>query len=401
MPQRQPECFAIAAPGLESIVAAELAALGITATIPPDGGGASWHGGPGSIALANLWLRTASRVVVRVAEFKARTFFELERQARRVPWETYLHRGAAVSFRVTCRKSRLYHSDAVAQRMLSAAERALGAVPALAADDDADEDAPGRDAGPVAGVPPQRFIVRLVHDVCTVSVDSSGDLLHRRGYRQAVAKAPLRETLAAAMLMASGWTGDTALVDPLCGSGTIPIEAALIARRLPPGLNRSFAFFHWPGHHPARWTLLVERAMAHALTRSPVKIAGSDRDAGAIAAAVANAERAGVAADIDFTVRPVSAAERVADTGSLVCNPPYGVRTGDPDRLRNLYARLGRVARASFGGWSIAMLSADARFDAQLGIATHERFRTTNGGLPVRLVTGEVSMPAHAGAAER
>ena len=134
------ECFAIAAPGLEPIVARELVALSIAPRVEP--GGVVWSGGPSSIAMANLWLRTASRVVVRVAEFKARTFFELERQARRIPWELYLRPRAPVAFRVTCRKSRLYHSDAVAQRMVAAVEHKLGAAPAVATSgDDADEEA--------------------------------------------------------------------------------------------------------------------------------------------------------------------------------------------------------------------------------------------------------------------
>jgi putative N6-adenine-specific DNA methylase len=382
------ECFAIAAPGLEPIVARELAALSITPRI--EAGGVAWSGGPSSIAMANLWLRTASRVIVRVTEFKAKTFFELERQARRISWETYLRPGGPVTFRVTCRKSRLYHSDAVAQRLVAAVQHRLGVAPAVTPGDDAEEDDAELPSTAGGGIPTQLFIVRFFHDVCTVSADSSGDLLHRRGYRQAVAKAPLRETLGASMLVGSGWTGETALVDPMCGSGTIPIEAALLARRIPPGLNRPFAFFQWPEHDVARWNALVARATSQIASRSPVKIAGSDRDAGAVTAARANAERAGVASDVEFTVRAISEAERIADTGSLVTNPPYGMRTGDPNGVRNLYAQLGKVARGTFAGWSIALLSPEPRLDAQLGLDVVEAFRTTNGGIPVRLVTGQV-----------
>src|SRR5690606_4928148 len=152
----------------------------------------------------------------------------------------------------------------------------------------------------------QLVIVRIVRDECVISIDSSGALLHRRGYRQAVAKAPLRETLAAAMLRAAGWRGDRPLLDPMCGSGTIPIEAALIARRIPPGLAapdrtpRPFAFEAWPSFDREGWQRTVALALAEIRDRSPVEIVGSDRDEGAIAAARANASRAGVADDIRF-----------------------------------------------------------------------------------------------------
>src|SRR5688572_26128189 len=172
-------------------------------------------------------MRTASRVIVRVAEFPARAFHELERRAARVPWERFVAPGAPAAFRVTCRKSRLYHSDAVAQRLHAAAARA-GATVGVAAMEEGEDEAALR----TEGVGAQLFVVRLLHDVVTISADSSGALLHRRGYRQAIGRAPLRETLAAAMLLASGWRPDRPLVDPLCGSGTIAIEAALLARRI-------------------------------------------------------------------------------------------------------------------------------------------------------------------------
>src|SRR5262249_41931043 len=150
------------------------------------------------------------------------------------------------------------------------------------------------------------FVVRFVHDVATVSVDSSGALLHMRGYRQALAKAPLRETLAAATLLGAGWNGTTPLTDPMCGSGTIAIEAARIARKVAPGRDRSFAFLNWPEIDKDRWRALLDEARAGELARSPVRIQGSDRDAGAITAARANAERAGVADDLELEVRPIS-----------------------------------------------------------------------------------------------
>jgi putative N6-adenine-specific DNA methylase len=238
-----------------------------------------------------------------------------------------------------------------------------------------------------------------VHDRLTVSADSSGALLHRRGYRLAVAKAPLRETVAAAMLLGSGWDPSAPLLDPMCGSGTIAVEGALLARRIAPGLahpraaTRRFAFMEWPSFDEHAWRVDVERARALALPAAPAPIAASDRDAGAIAAAAANAERAGVPADIAFDVRALSAVEPPRGPGWLVTNPPYGERVGDRDRLRNLYAQLGNVARRKCDGWMLALLSSDPRLDGQLGIPLTESLRTSNGGIPVRLMVGRVPTP--------
>jgi putative N6-adenine-specific DNA methylase len=340
------DAFAVTAPGLEAICAGEAVALGVRPTVGE--GGVAWRGSMESVARANLWLRTASRVLVRVAEFKASAFFELELAARRLAWNRFLTPGSTVRFRVTCRKSKLYHSDAVAQRLADAVMRRVPGVKVVtskSADDVGDEG--GGDAEQE-----QLFVVRLFHDVCTVSADTSGALLHRRGYRQQLAKAPLRETIAAAMLLGAGWPGDVPLVDPMCGSGTIPIEAAWMARRIAPGRNRDFAFRAWPEFDASMWTRLVDEARSGELPRVAAPIAASDRDAGAIEAARANAARGGVESDVSFTVAPISALEPRRGEGWLISNPPYGVRVGERDRLRNLYAQLGNVARNSRDGRS-------------------------------------------------
>ena len=375
----QHSAFAVTAPGLESLCAAELRGLEIRPTV--EDGGVRWDGSIESIARANLWLRTASRVVVRVAEFRATAFFEVELHAKRIAWDRFLGAGSAVEFRVTCRKSKLYHSDAVAQRFAQAVARRIPSVRIAKAKAADDED----DASEVADR--QLFVVRFLHDVCTVSVDSSGSLLHRRGYRQQVAKAPLRETLAAALLLGAEWNGDVPLVDPMCGSGTIPIEAARLARLIAPGRDREFAFLRWPEVERATWTKLVDDARAGELPSAPVEIAGADRDAGAIDAARANAERAGVAADIEFHVEPISALAPAEPPGLIAINPPYGVRIGESDDLRNLYAQLGNVVRKQRAGWTLALLAADKRLEQHTRLAFEEKFRTRNGGIPVRLVT--------------
>lgn len=370
--------LAITAPGIEQILKAELKALGLKAgkTLP---GGVELRGSIDDVMKANLWSRTANRIIVRVDEFHASSFHELERRAKKVEWGKYIARGAAVSFRVTCRKSRLYHSDAVAERFENVVAQQMNSkIADRNADEDSDTDA-------------QLFIVRFVNDVCTLSIDSSGELLHRRGYRQAVAKAPLRETLAAAMLIGSEWDRQRPLVDPMCGSGTIPIEGAMMARNIAPGARRTFAFQKWPGHDAAAWTSLVNDAKAAQKESIDTKIIASDRDAGAVEATKANAERAGVIADIDIEQRPLSAAVFPDEKGWIVTNPPYGLRVGESAPLRDLYATLGKILRRDASGYLLALLSADRKLEGQLKLDLRDVFRTTNGGIPVHLVIGTTS----------
>lgn len=375
------DCFVVVAPGLEPLALAEGQRLGLNAVA--EDGGFGWRGDTQSILRANIGLRIASRVLVRLATFDARSFAELERHARRVPWARIVKAGDAVRFRVTCKKSKLYHSDAVAQRFADALTRTVPGVHAqggsIGEDDATDDDTASL------------IVVRFMRDHCTVSADSSGALLHRRGYRQATAKAPLRETLAAALIAASEWDGASPLVDPLCGSGTIPIEAALIARGFPPGARRTFAMERWPNVGKKLGDLVRAERADGERNNSAARIVGSDRDAGAIDAAQSNAERAGVSADLELVVRSISAAEFPGtERGWVVTNPPYGVRVGDSDQVRDLWAQLGKVLRERAAGWRVAVLSPEARLERQLGVALKVVATTRNGGIPVRLLVGDV-----------
>lgn len=365
------DAYAVTHPGLETVTAAELLALGI-APGESEPGGVPFRTDTAGFYAANLHLRTASRVLLRVATFHAHTFAELERHARKIPWAEYLTAESAVTFRVTSRKSKLYHQDAVAQRLSEAAGHA---VPGLRLESE---------AAPL-------FVVRLFRDRCTVSADGSGELLHRRGYRQETAKAPLRETLASALLLAAGWDATQPLLDPMCGSGTIAIEGALIARRIAPGLGRTFAFERWPRFDRRAWTAVHEAATADRLATASVPILASDRDAGAVAAAEANAMRAGVAGDIQFRRAALSAIDPPRVPGLLATNPPYGVRVGERLRLRDLYAQLGNIARKKCVGWRVAMLSPHRELEAQVGLPFEWLGDATNGGLRVRLVTAPVA----------
>ena len=379
------DVFAVTAPGLEATCAAELQAHGVAGRVEP--GGVAWRGDLASVYRANLGLRTASRVLVRLGEFRARTFHELERHSARQSWPWYVASGARVALRVTSRKSKLYHEGAIAERIARVLQDSFGLCASLMK---------GEEESERGGAEAQLVVVRFLRDVCTISVDSSGRLLHQRGYRQALAKAPLRETTAAALLLATRWDPRTPLLDPFCGSGTIPIEAALLARRIAPGLAnpshepRGYACLQWPRSEPDIWADVVAAARGEIVERSEAAVFGSDRNGGAIAASVANAGRAGVAADVTFEQRPLSALDPPPARGHLVTNPPYGVRVGDAEQLQTLYAALGRVVRDKLSGWTVALLAAEPRLAAATGLPLRPVLATRNGGINVQLLAADI-----------
>ena len=380
------DIFVICAPGLEAVTGAEMLRLGIKPE-KSEAGGISCCGSVQDVMRLNLWLRTASRVVVRVAEFHASTFHELERRARKIEWSRFLEDKRAVTFRVTCKKSKLYHSDAVAERFAkSVSTQIKGVTFEQSAESDEEESKAGA----------QQFVVRLFRDELTLSIDSSGELLHRRGYRLSTAKAPMRETLAAALLLAAEWNGAEPLLDPLCGSGTIPIEAALMAKGMAPGRNRQFAFMSWRGFERRGWQLMLADADKKAGRAAAVKILASDRDGGAVSAARENAKRAGV--DGEIAISQKSMTEAVSEAagiggGLLIANPPYGKRIGEGADPQDLYASLGKAARTHLPGWSVALVSNENRLISQLKIAAELLFATSNGGIPVQAVKGVVPEP--------
>ncbi|GAC1518024.1 MAG: RNA methyltransferase [Acidimicrobiales bacterium] len=349
-------CLAVCAPGLEDLCAAELGDLGIRIR-RAFRGGVEFSASERELYSANVWLRTATRVVVRVAQFEASGFAELEHHVRDVAWDRWVPAGCQPQVRASSTSSRLYHTGAIEERLAELAGSGNGAGPLL--------------------------VARLIHDRVTLSIDSSGEPLYRRGWRQETAKAPLRETLAAAMLLASDWDRAAPLVDPLCGSGTIAIEAALLAARLPPGAGRTFAFQDWPSFQPGTWSSVWADAAAATNEVGAVgPIVASDRDAGAVRATAANAARAGVADLIDVRRTPLSEIGAAGAAGWVVTNPPYGKRVGGDD-LRDLYATLGRVVRDR-GDWRVGMLVADSGLARHTGLRLEERLRTDNGGIPVR-----------------
>lgn len=393
--------FAVVAPGLEPAAMHEVAALENVSDVTALPGGVEWTASPLGGLDANLWLRTVTRVLARVGTVEAREFGKLRRRAAGLPWDRFLTRGAAVTIRASTSGCRLYHTGALAETAaLAIADKVPGVhVTAKSAAADADEAATTED-GPEATAAGERAISVLIRgegDRFTFSVDASGERLHRRGARLEIGAAPLRETLAAGVLALAGWDPSQPLCDPVCGAGTIAIEAALQAIDRAPGLEREFALEDWPAFTATAGadaaTALRERARARIRATAPAPIAASDRDPAVIEAATRNAARAGVAAQIAFACRDLGDARPPGELpGLVVANPPYGRRLGDPRAALRVYRDLGRLLRAHFRGWRTAIL-VPARLagagDA-LRLTLPERHRLRNGGLPVELRVGAI-----------
>jgi putative N6-adenine-specific DNA methylase len=335
------ECAAICTPGLEPVCEAELRALGLRARTV-SAGVIEFKATPRQLYSSTLWLRTASRVLVRITKFRATDFNYLETRCREIEWDRWLPTGHVPEFRITSHKSRLFHTEAIAERMQNIA---LG----------------GADLEDFrTGAPRQPFVVRVDHDLFTVSADAAGTPLNQRAWRTELGVAPLRTTMAAGLLMASGWDGSTPLLDPFCGSGTIAIEAALLARGVPPGGDRDFAFSRWADFEPGTWASVMGEVVSKKRDGIEVTIEAADRDEAAVEVTRANAKRAGVLDDIDIQVRVVSHLQGRDDVGLVATNPPYGKRVGAGD-LRPLYRRFGAVLRERRPRWELAMVAADQR----------------------------------------
>lgn len=366
MAETQNRYFIITAPGFEPLCAQELARLGIENRLL-NRGGVEFAGGLRELYLANLWLRSASRVLVRLGELTARDFPGLFKRLVRLPWGRFIKPGTPCEIRVTCHRSRLSHSGRVAKTTQEAIAKALGSA--------------AREAGAT-----QRVFVRLEDDRCQVSIDSSGELLHRRGYRRARVAAPLRETLAAGALLTLGYDGRRPLVDAMTGSGTFAIEAALIAINRAPGIEREFAFMHWPKYRQGLWMQLCQEARAQERAVPDLAITAVDNNPQAINAAEQNAAAAGIAGQIDFSCQQMQQLRANPLPGLIICNPPYGERIGRTAALRALYRSLGQLYAEEFSGWNGALICPDAELIRATGIAFAPVLRFSNGGIRVALL---------------
>jgi putative N6-adenine-specific DNA methylase len=361
------DIFLIVPPGLEASLADEARAAGFNVTAQ-EPGGVTLRGGWPEVWRANLELRGAGRVLARIGAFRAMHLAQLDKRSRRFAWAEVLRPDQPVAVEATTRKSRIYHAGAARERIARAIAEELGAP--MAGPDTPD---------------PVTVMARIDDDLCTFSLDTSGELLHRRGLKQAVGKAPMRETMAALMLRACGFDGREPVLDPMCGSGTFVIEAAEIAAGLMPGRARGFAFERLASFDPDAWARLKDRPAPP--VPQGLTFHGSDRDEGAIRGARANAVRAGVDGICHFERRAISDLQRPeGPPGLVMVNPPYGARIGNRKLLFGLYGALGEVLRARFKDWRVGLVTSDD------GLAQTTRLPflppgppISHGGLTVRL----------------
>lgn len=340
------EIYLVATPGLEGPLCAEVRALGYKRAKTVEGG-VSLNGTWEDVWRLNLEVRGATRVLARVAKFHASHLAQLDKLAHQVAWEQFLRGDVPVSVDASCRKSKIYHAGAAAERVGKAISNRIGA----SLSDDA----------------ALRVMVRIEKDEVTISLDSSGASLHKRGFKAEVNRAPMRETMAALFLRQCGYTGDEPLLDPMCGSGTFVIEAAEIALGLKPGRGRDFAFELLPGFDGGAFNSLKSTASIAAVQE--VHCFGSDRDPGAVRMAKDNATRAGVADVTRFIETDIDNLQPPTDEkGLVIINPPYGARIGSKAPLLALYRTIGRVLCARFAGWRVGLVTADADLARATGL---------------------------------
>lgn len=378
---RQRTYFAATAPGFEDLCYRELSDLGLSAeNSSVVEGGVEFKGQLLDCYQANLHLRTVSRVLLRIDTFKASGFMQLEKKVAGIPWELYLPPAVLPNIHVTTRHCRLYHSDAVGQRFIDGISRHhLNR-----------ELAPG---GKKEASPELTIFVRGVDDRFTVSIDSSGSHLFKRGLKRHFGKAPIRETYAAAALMLAGYTGKEPLIDPMCGTGTFSLEAALIAKNIPPGWFRDFAFMHWPSYSQKRWQYL--KGQREALFESPqgLTVFASDQDSSACGQLQKCVEKnhlsdiITVAQKNFFDFRPD---ELTDQRGLVVINPPYGIRLGSLEKSEALFMSICDQLCRAYRQWKVVLVAPDRKLIKKMPFTLEIR-PLFHGGLKPALMFGTIS----------
>lgn len=369
--------FITSAKGLEELVAAEISALGISGT-KIERGGVSFTGRIEDGYKACLWLRTASRVLLTLGEFPCASPQELYDGVRLIDWPGYLTPDMTMAVDSVLRDSAMTHSGFIALKTKDAIVDSI-------------RDKFGRRPDVDTKSPDLRVNVHLVKNSCTVSLDMAGDPLDRRGYRLDRNKAPLRENMAAALVAFSGWTGETPLYDPMCGSGTIVIEAALKASNSAPGLLRErFGFQNWQGHDSTLWRQLLTEAKDLKKSELAVRLKGSDRSPGSIEMAKQNAARAGVGRLTAFTTADIGTFAPAASPAMIIFNPPYGDRMGELEELAALYRIFGDILKKRCAGSTAYILCGNSELVRHIGLKATRRIPIWNGPIECRLLKYEM-----------
>lgn len=353
--------------GLESIVADEVKKLGHK-DVSVSNGKVEFTSDLSAIPKANLWLRTADRVKVKIGEFKVTTFDELFEKTKSLPWSDWIPVDGEFPVNGKSVKSTLFSvSDCQAIVKKAIVESLKNKYKVNWFDEDG---------------PKYKIEVSILKDIATLTIDTSGAGLHKRGYREWIGQAPLKETMAAALIILSRWKPDRILIDPFCGSGTIPIEAALIGQNIAPGMNREFASEEWPIIPRQLWR--DARAETHDLANydQSLNIIGTDIDGEVIKVARRNAYEAGFDEEIHFQQLALSELSCKKKYGVIICNPPYGERLNNEREIENLYINMGKIF-SDLDTWSHFILSPNERFERLFNKSATKKRKLYNGNIKV------------------
>ncbi len=365
--------FATCARGLEPILARELSSLG-AAGVEPGRGGVRFAGEPILVYRASLWLRTAVRILRPVLEARVRNPDELYDAVRSIDWSEYMTPEHTLAVDCNVRDSGITHSQYAARRVKDAIcdqfRERVGRRPSV----DTDRPAIGLN-------------LHISRDEAVLSLDASWHSLHKRGYRPVQSRAPLNEALAAGLLLHLGYDGSAPLADPLCGSGTFPIEAAWIALNRPPGLTRQwFGFYGWPEFDRGIWCAVREEARRGVKSNLPFPVVGSDERSDAIEFSRGNARAAGVGHAVTFERQDVRHARPPAGPpGWVICNPPYGERLGEETELAPLYRAIGETVHDFWPGWRLAIFTSNSYLAKRVPWKASGSTEFFNGSLTCRL----------------
>lgn len=361
------ELIATATFGLESVVAEEVKALGY-GPVQVENGKVTFTADISAIPRTNLWLRTADRVRLKIGEFKATTFDELFEKTKALPWADWITEDGTFPVEGKSVKSTLFSVPDCQAIVKKAVVESLKKTYKREWFDE---------QGPL-----YKIEVALLKDVATLTIDTSGPGLHKRGYRELIGQAPLKETMAAAMIMLSRWKPDRVFMDPFCGSGTLPIEAALIGQNIAPGMNREFVSETWPVIPKTAWR--EARAETHDLARydQKLEIIGTDIDDEILKIARRNATEAGVDDLIHFQRMDVRDVRTKRKYGYLICNPPYGERLGEWKQVAKMYGEMGKTF-AAMDTWSFYIITSDEQFEEHFGRTASKKRKLYNGNIKV------------------
>lgn len=372
--------FIACPPGFETLCLNELTSLPLSvqhASVIP--GGVEFKGRLDACYLANLNLRTAGRILLRLQAFKASNFRQLEKRVADIPWELYLSYPSTLTIRATVKHCRLYHTGAIEKRFRESITDSLSAT--------AIHKGNGRDPAL-----PQEIFVRGIDDRFAVSIDSSGDHLYKRGLKKHTGMAPLRETLAAASLLLAGYSRKEPLVDPMCGAGTYSLEAALMAKKIPPGWFREFAFMQWPAYRPKRFGYLKRQFEDHFVQPEKPLIFASDKDPLACRQLEQCTQQFGLSDtvsinNVDFF--DLSPREFTDESGLVTINPPYGRRIGTRQKSTEIFQAICEKLAREYKGWKLVLISPSKLHEKKVPfkLKTYPLF---HGGLKLKLMVGKI-----------